>query len=431
MSLKQFHIIFILIFSFYSKGQSTLESLVVQCKKAVVSITTYDIDNSPIAFGTGFFINSNGTCVTNYHVVVGAYRVEIKTVSGKIYKVNNVISQNEKMDIFKFSISNPNNYSFPSLNLSQTKAKEGEEIFVIGNPKGLDYSVSNGIVSSVRNDADLGQLIQMTAPISEGNSGSPLINMKGEVVGIVSFTLTSGQNLNFAMSVSNFLMLDEVGELKFPPAKVVNSNSTESQFKRFEWKTSSSTVLDKEVLTFSEEKGSASNEYTLVYLATLGGIDLEVHYDFEFDQLSAISIFPIRRHPKAYPDSKKGLFYSTDFKSAYNEFATFELKLMELVGGNYSECLCGIAFFCKDKDFVTSKNVLSTESEIQESALAYFNDEKGNGFGYSTCQFLNRWINEGNNSLYTLGFTYDKEKFIVNNQVMQCDWYLRIVPIDE
>lgn len=419
-----------IICSFELNAQSNLEALVVKCKKSVVSITTFDKSKKPIATGTGFFIDSKGTCISNFHVLQGASSAEIKTISGKVYTINNIISQSEKMDLIKFSILNPSNFTFPFLNLSQNKAKEGEAVFVIGNPVGLDFSVSNGIVSSLRNDADLGQLIQMTAPISSGNSGSPLINMKGDAIGIVSFTLLEGQNLNFAVSVSNLFLLDEVGELKFPSAKVTLSNSNETEFKRFEWKSSSSTILNSEKLTFFEKKGSASDEYTLVYRATLAGIDLNIEYSFEFDQLISISINPIRTHPKqSATDNRKDKYVSIGFDSAYKEFATFELKLMELVGQTYYECVGGIPYFCSDKEFTTLKTKLNTKTEIFDATQSYFKGEKGNGFGYSSCVILNKWINEGNNSIYTLGFDYKKENQIINGKDWQCNWYLIIKPL--
>lgn len=87
----------------------------------------------------------------------------------------------------------------PSLKLAQGhKAKQGENIVVIGSPLGLETTVSDGIISSIRGKEGL---IQITAPISPGSSGSPVLNLKGEVLGIASFNLQGGQNLNFAVPV--------------------------------------------------------------------------------------------------------------------------------------------------------------------------------------------------------------------------------------
>src|SRR4029077_6473916 len=79
---------------------------------------------------------------------------------------------------------------------------EGEPIFLIGNPLRLEGSVSDGIVSAIREVPDLGRIIQVTAPVSHGNSGSPLLNMRGQVVGIVTVKVTNGQNINLALGVA-------------------------------------------------------------------------------------------------------------------------------------------------------------------------------------------------------------------------------------
>src|SRR5207249_6463574 len=88
------------------------------------------------------------------------------------------------------------------ISLSAALPEEGEQVFVIGNPLRLEGSVSDGIVSAIREVPDLGRIIQVTAPVSHGNSGSPLFNMRGEVIGIVTVKVTNGQNINLALGVS-------------------------------------------------------------------------------------------------------------------------------------------------------------------------------------------------------------------------------------
>src|SRR5262249_46241645 len=89
---------------------------------------------------------------------------------------------------------------YTPLELAEAFPEEGERIMVIGNPFGLlEGSVSDGIVSSLRKFPNVGTVVQVTAPVSPGSSGSPVINSSGYVVGIISSQLTQGQNLNFAM----------------------------------------------------------------------------------------------------------------------------------------------------------------------------------------------------------------------------------------
>jgi S1-C subfamily serine protease len=94
-----------------------------------------------------------------------------------------------------------------TIDLSKTIPEEGESIFVIGNPLRLEGSISDGIVSAVREVPNLGKIIQITAPISHGNSGSPLFNMKGQVVGVVTMKVVNGQNINLALSASRVMEL--------------------------------------------------------------------------------------------------------------------------------------------------------------------------------------------------------------------------------
>jgi tetratricopeptide (TPR) repeat protein len=89
---------------------------------------------------------------------------------------------------------------------------EGEDIFVIGNPLGLESTVSSGIVSAVRDIPAFGKILQITAPVSPGSSGSPVINSKGEVIGIATFIFTKGQNLNFAIPSDKIIALKETSK---------------------------------------------------------------------------------------------------------------------------------------------------------------------------------------------------------------------------
>jgi tetratricopeptide (TPR) repeat protein len=97
--------------------------------------------------------------------------------------------------------------------IERTAPQEGESIFVIGNPYGLEGSVSNGIVSAVREIPGYGKIIQITAPISPGSSGSPVVNMRGQVIGVATLQAAEGQSLNFAVPSERILQL-KLGELQ-------------------------------------------------------------------------------------------------------------------------------------------------------------------------------------------------------------------------
>ncbi|MFP5471855.1 MAG: S1C family serine protease [Bacteroidia bacterium] len=404
-------------------SQESLETLVKKTKPSVFLITTYDNQNKPLAFGTGFFIDSKGTAITNYHVLEGAYKAEIKTIGGFKYEISNILSESEKMDIIKFSINNPTGKQFPFLPISQTKPKEAESVFVIGNPKGLEYSVSNGIVSSVRVDSDYGQIIQTTTPISSGNSGSPLINMKGEVIGVVSFSLMEGQNLNFAISVANFWLLDEVNFLRFPPIKLRSSTTNENNFKRFEWGTSSSYVINNESLTFdSKNFNDFSNHFNLKFLGELAQIKLKVEYTFDKDELIFIFFNPDWNNNSTIP-------YVSESK-AYDGYITIQNILIKLFGDTYGQCVCGAPYFCEQVKDWEIKSGLIEMNELNNLSKKYFNKEIGYGNMYFDSYIISKWENKANNTEYSLVFIYRKDPIDSRIELKECNWYLRLKPLN-
>ncbi len=202
-----------------------LTTLVDKCSPSIFKIITYDASGNEYSVGTGFFISSSGTALSNYHVFQGASKAKIKTTDSKTYLVDKVIGWSKESDMIKFTVKNELNEVFPFLQMNAVSPKQGEKIFIIGNPLGLEKSVADGIVSSVRQDDKMGEIIQITAPISHGNSGSPLMNMSGEALGIVTYYLENGQNLNFAVSVKNLNILDPINDLRFPPDNNTNITS--------------------------------------------------------------------------------------------------------------------------------------------------------------------------------------------------------------
>ncbi|MEI7802495.1 MAG: serine protease, partial [Bacteroidota bacterium] len=158
-----------------SFAQTDLTALIDKCSPSIFKITTYDASGNEYAVGTGFFISATGTALSNYHVFQGASKAKIKTSDNKTYLVENIIGWSKESDLLKFTVKNELNETFPYLKMNAVSPKQGEKIFIIGNPLGLEKSVADGIVSSVRQDDKMGETIQITAPISHGNSGSPLM----------------------------------------------------------------------------------------------------------------------------------------------------------------------------------------------------------------------------------------------------------------
>jgi len=178
-------------------SQDLLPELVRRIKPSAVAIETFDSRGEKLTRGSGFFIESD-RIVTNRHVIEGAYRAEVHSSTGAVYPVRGVLAVDAEGDIALLKIDVPATQIRP-LPLDKTSPQEGESVVVIGNPLGLEGSVTNGIVSAVRDIPTFGRIIQITAPISSGSSGSPVVNMQGQVIGIATLQITGGQSVNFAI----------------------------------------------------------------------------------------------------------------------------------------------------------------------------------------------------------------------------------------
>lgn len=168
---------------------------------STVLLITRDTNDKPLSFGSGFFADNN-LIVTNLHVVHGARKCFAKLFGQeRMYEIQGYTAIDPGNDLIILRIKNINESVAP-LNLGNSVSIHiGETVYAVGNPKGYEGTVSNGIVSGIR---DNDKLIQMTAPISHGSSGGPVINSNGEVIGVSVLTRSDGQNLNFAIP-SNYV----------------------------------------------------------------------------------------------------------------------------------------------------------------------------------------------------------------------------------
>ncbi len=214
--LKPFLIcLFIILLATYAIAGMNLTSLVKKIQPAVSSILTYDKDNKLLGLGSGFFIDPEGHLITNYHVLEGAHQAEVKTRDGKKYPITSVMAENKAMDLIKVSTDIPRG-SIQWLNVTGTLPSITERIVVIGGPMGLAQTISEGIVSGVREIPNMGKILQILVPISPGSSGSPVVNMKGQVIGVATLSqsvvyLMKGQNLNFAIPAQDLIDMKSSG----------------------------------------------------------------------------------------------------------------------------------------------------------------------------------------------------------------------------
>lgn len=196
----------------------TLVDLVAKVKLSVVKIDVTTDEGK--GFGSGFVVDTRGTIVTNYHVIKGAEQADVAFSDGTRSPVTGFVALDEGHDLALLRIDWPAHRLHP-LPVARMRPSEGEAVMAIGSPLSLDFTPSNGIVTGVRTGTELREMlkelaggdiyeamglvgdavwVQTNAAISPGNSGGPLVNMRGHVVGVNTFYIPGGQSLNFASS---------------------------------------------------------------------------------------------------------------------------------------------------------------------------------------------------------------------------------------
>ena len=199
------HCIGLALFLFCGITAANAQSPQQIAKKALAStvlLVMEDANGQPLSLGSGFFIRS-GQVATNLHVVKGASRGYAKLVGQKTkYDIEGITAVDAKRDlvILKISVPGAQIISLGDSDMVQV----GAPIYAVGNPRGLEGTFSQGIISSIRK-VGTDKILQLTAPISPGSSGGPVLNDKGQVIGVSVATFRGGQNLNFAIP-SNYLM---------------------------------------------------------------------------------------------------------------------------------------------------------------------------------------------------------------------------------
>ena len=177
--------------------QIDLKSLAKKASPAVMLLVISDANGKEVASGTGFLISADGKLITNYHVVERGTIAVAKAGNGGLFPVEGVLASDPKNDLAVLKIAGK---GLPFLTLSTSNNIEvGARIAIIGSPLGLEGSMSEGIVSAIRDPIEGIRLIQVTAAISPGSSGSPVLDAKGHIIGIASASLQGGQALNFAV----------------------------------------------------------------------------------------------------------------------------------------------------------------------------------------------------------------------------------------
>ncbi|MAT16579.1 MAG: hypothetical protein CMJ46_15065 [Planctomyces sp.] len=182
----------------------SIEELVTQARKSVVVVTFSGRDGQKLGVGSGFIIEPDGLIATNLHVIGDSRPISVHLANGKKYDVTEVRATDHTLDLALIKIDEEN---LPTLPVRFTNdIRDGEAIIALGNPLGLNHSVVKGVVSSQR-EVEGRNMLQLAIPIEQGNSGGPVINQQGEVIGLVTLKSLASENLGFAVPASDLKLL--------------------------------------------------------------------------------------------------------------------------------------------------------------------------------------------------------------------------------
>ena len=173
--------------------------LVDQSQDSVVVIEIAGRDGNPLGIGTGFVVSEDGLIATNLHVIGEARPIRVRFRDGRKFGVTQIHGTDKTHDVALIRIDEQ---GLPALPLAESdELKQGQPIFALGNPQGLEHSVVTGIVSGFRDDEEAKELIQLAIPIERGNSGGPLLDMQGRVHGLLTMKSLVTDNLGYAVKV--------------------------------------------------------------------------------------------------------------------------------------------------------------------------------------------------------------------------------------
>lgn len=222
IAFRAFFFISFLLFGANAIYAQTAQQVAKKAFGSTVLLVMEDANGQPLSLGSGFFVR-DGEIASNLHVVEGAVGGYAKLVGQKRkFDIKGFTAVDTERDLIVLKISGSD---FPILSLGNSDATQvGESVYAVGNSQGLEGTFLQGIISSIR-DVGSDKLLQITAAISPGSSGGPVLNERGEVIGVSVATFRGGQNLNFAIP-ANYLkvLLGKAGSAKpFAQAKPIKA----------------------------------------------------------------------------------------------------------------------------------------------------------------------------------------------------------------
>ncbi|HUT73633.1 MAG TPA: trypsin-like peptidase domain-containing protein [Armatimonadota bacterium] len=197
-----------------------------QVSPAVVTVVCFNEKGEQTTQGSGVIVAPDGMVVTACHVIAGAAAARVTLPIGAYFEVEGLLARDTEAD---FAVLKVEGKDLPTAPLGDSdQVRQGDGVLTLGAPLGLEQTASEGMVSAVREAPEGGRRLQITAPISPGSSGGPVMNLRGEVIGVATFHMTEGQNLNFAVPINDVKpRLKDIGRVapltkaaRKPPARV-------------------------------------------------------------------------------------------------------------------------------------------------------------------------------------------------------------------
>lgn len=186
------------IFAATQKPELSVEKIFNEQVDSIVVIGAMDKKQSRM--GSGFIVDQDGLIVTNAHLAGGAKKIVVKLHKSAIYHQARLVTLDRGKDIAVLKIDVP--HLKPVKFGNSNKVQIGERVVTIGNPLGLESTISDGLISSWRTIKGGLKVLQISVPLSQGSSGGPLLNLQGEVIGVTMGSYLKGQNLNFAVPIN-------------------------------------------------------------------------------------------------------------------------------------------------------------------------------------------------------------------------------------
>lgn len=346
---------------------------IVKASDGAIVIIVVKTSNEKVTIqGTGFIVTRDGLIVTNFHVIEHGSGGIVKFPDGSVLPIDGVVVADKVRDLAIIKIHGK---AFRTLALGNSdRIQIGEEVVAIGNPLGLGLTVSSGILSAVRTDKEEGgKFLQTTAPISQGNSGGPLINMSGEVIGINVLYLEGGQNLNFAIPVNDAKLLlgNRSAVLRDLPSEPLPAEEETPRERYSEAAPSQQKACDEQAEKFVR--------YDRLGLKVSAEIGYANHYDAKTNKCY-VEVFTDYGEGKKYPiGGSPGAYYTGKYYSIRDAFSegeggllygtfTFHREDITIQGGECHIYPLGHTYETRNLPDITCRS----EEEFNDLALKYF-----------------------------------------------------------